>query len=155
MALSNTVIGINDLGSSYLLEVVGTNDVYTLTVTQTNRPDVVLSIDSMTIADQYSVSATAAIVGDTGPVGPVGPQGPEGPQGVPGLNATGGIRYYDHIQVEAIPTWLIPHNLGVYPDVDIIDSDGSIVQAAVKYLDINTVEIDFGVPFSGNAVLRG
>jgi hypothetical protein len=151
MSLSNNVIGFNELPHSYQLQVVGDSDVYSLVVSQPNAGDVELTIENMTAEDQYAISTIAAIAGAPGPPGPQGPEGEPGPAGSDGQ----GLRYFTYQVTNANAIWLIPHNLGTIPHVDILDLDGSVVVAAVKYLDINTVEIDFGVPFSGSAVLRG
>jgi hypothetical protein len=81
--------------------------------------------------------------------GPQGPQGPEGPQGPPGI-----IETYIHNQISSASTWSIQHNLGRYPSVSIVDSGGSIVLGAVKYISENEIQISFSAAFAGRAFLN-
>lgn len=62
--------------------------------------------------------------------------------------------HYTHIQSVAASTWVVPHNLGKYPSVSIVDSAGTPVVGDVTYTDINTVTLSFSVIFSGKAYLN-
>lgn len=75
----------------------------------------------------------------------IGPRGPEG--------AAGGANSITWRPPSALETWIIPHNLGHYPTVQIFDVDGAEIGAAISQLDVNTLSISFGVPMSGMAVL--
>lgn len=54
-------------------------------------------------------------------------------------------------QVALASTWVITHNLGKYPSVDIVDSGGNIVWPDIQYTDTNTVTVVFASPTSGKA----
>lgn len=91
--------------------------------------------------------------GSTGPAGPAGdPGGPPGPAGPPGPQGdSGGVYLHD----QAIPAalWDVVHNLGFFPNVDVIDSAGTVVEGAVHHFDQNHLEITFAFPFGGTATL--
>jgi hypothetical protein len=77
-----------------------------------------------------------------------GIQGPRGPRG-----ATGPAAHPTHVhhQNEAAAVWVIQHNFDDYPSVRVVDSTGSLVEGAVRYVDENTVEVTFASPFGGVA----
>lgn len=62
---------------------------------------------------------------------------------------------YKYTQLIAADTWIIDHNLDMYPSVVVIDSASSdeAVFGAVRYPTKNTVIITFGSPFTGEAYL--
>lgn len=74
-----------------------------------------------------------------------GPRGPRGPVG-PAAHPT-----HVHYQNEASDVWVIKHNYGDYPSVRVVDSAGSLVEGAIRYVDDNTVEVTFASPFGGVA----
>lgn len=88
--------------------------------------------------------------GERGEMGPAGPEGPEGPQGPPGPEPIA----YVHTQAASATTWVITHNLGRYPSVEVVDSAGSLVLGSVRYIDANQIELTFVYPFSGKAYLN-
>lgn len=60
-----------------------------------------------------------------------------------------------HDQPIAADPWTITHNLNTEPSVTVVDSSGTASAfAQITYLDISTVEIDFGIPTAGTAYLR-
>jgi hypothetical protein len=73
----------------------------------------------------------------------------KGIQGPPGQS--GG--FYTHEQAVASDTWVIPHFLGYFPAVTVIDSAGDEVEGAITYTNQNTVTITFSAPFTGTAYL--
>lgn len=85
--------------------------------------------------------------GVQGPEGPQGDQGPQGPQGDPGIGA------YVHTQGVASTNWTINHNLGFFPNVEIIDSAGSSVIGSYQFVNVNTIIATFTDPFAGKAYL--
>lgn len=87
------------------------------------------------------------IPGPPGAPGPIGPIGPQGPQGE-------GDKAYTHTQNAPALTWVINHNLGKYPAVDVVDSAGTTFIGDVNYTSINTLEINFSAEFSGQAFLN-
>lgn len=49
--------------------------------------------------------------------------------------------------------WMIPHNLGYKPAVEVRDSNDQVVFTNVTHLDINTCLIEFSLPVLGTAEL--
>lgn len=49
--------------------------------------------------------------------------------------------------------WIVTHTLGYNPSVNIVDSANEKVYGTVTYIDNNTLQITFAVPFSGKAFL--
>lgn len=65
-----------------------------------------------------------------------------------------GVRQsYVHEQMSASSTWVIPHNLNMFPNVLIIDSVGEQVMGNVSYTSLNTVTVNFSAPISGQAYI--
>lgn len=62
--------------------------------------------------------------------------------------------HYTHNQNTASDTWVIEHNLGKHPAVEVVDSAGSVVVGDVQYDGTNKVTIIFSAPFSGRAFLN-
>lgn len=50
--------------------------------------------------------------------------------------------------------WYVVHNLSKYPSVTVVDSGMNVVIGEVTYMDENTLQIEFTVPFSGRAYLN-
>jgi hypothetical protein len=61
---------------------------------------------------------------------------------------------YVHNQGSPAAVWSVPHNLGKYPAVDVVDTGGTQVIPTVLYNDINNVTITFGSATSGKAYLN-
>lgn len=61
--------------------------------------------------------------------------------------------YYNHSQGVSASTWTITHNLGYYPNVQVVDSGGTNVIGDITYNSINQLTITFSASFSGNAYL--
>lgn len=51
-------------------------------------------------------------------------------------------------------TWNVTHNLGKYPSVTVITSDGAYVVGAVEYIDENSLRINFEFEFSGKVIMN-
>ncbi|MFT3664635.1 phage portal protein [Piscinibacter sp.] len=102
---------------------------------------------------------------EQGPDGrPWGPwvdlKGERGYQGISGVvvqkvNGPGGsgTAAYRHVQSTASDTWTIHHNLGMRPNVTVINSAGDEVEGDSDYPNENTVVLTFGAAFSGEAYL--
>ena len=56
-----------------------------------------------------------------------------------------------HIQSSAASVWSVTHNLGYYPAITVIDTDGHVVYADIQHTDINNAIITFPVPTLGTA----
>jgi hypothetical protein len=72
--------------------------------------------------------------------------------GPPGRNGDGSAVSWSPPSAQT--TWMIPHNLGFNPLVQVFDSAGDVVFTNVTHLDINTCLIEFSQPVSGTAELR-
>ena len=74
-------------------------------------------------------------------------QGPAGPPG-----PAGGAARYIHVQSSAATPWIVNHNLGVRPVVDIVDAGGSQVLAEIIHISSNQVNVYFATPATGQAI---
>jgi len=75
-------------------------------------------------------------------------------EGVRILGVTGehiGDRNYVHVQSISSKVWIVQHNLNKYPSVTVVDSADTVVIGNVKYLDINSLRLEFTAPFTGKA----
>ncbi len=79
---------------------------------------------------------------------------------IPVLNAQGVLdatvlglppMYYVHAQGTPSNTWLIVHNLGRYPSVNVVDSAGDSWLANPHHLSVNELILEWDVSFSGTA----
>lgn len=61
---------------------------------------------------------------------------------------------YVHKQEASSTLWTVNHNLGKFPSVTVIDSAGSMVIGEIKYLNANSLTIEFSSQFSGTAYLN-
>lgn len=50
--------------------------------------------------------------------------------------------------------WTIVHNLDKYPSINLLDENGVIMFADIKYVDMSTVQISFATPVIGRALLN-
>ena len=66
----------------------------------------------------------------------------------------GGDKSYTFNQVVPKELWKIPHGLGKYPAITVVDSGGNEVIGDIKHIDNNNVEISFNGGFSGIAYLN-
>lgn len=65
----------------------------------------------------------------------------------------GGKQSYTHNQMTASTSWVIDHNLAMYPNIVIIDSTGEQVMGNIAYNSINRVTLSFSSAISGIAQL--
>jgi len=68
-------------------------------------------------------------------------------QGPPGPSS----QSYVHDQVVPSDTWTIHHNLGIRPNVTVVDSAGSLQVGEPEYVDANTLVIRYVAAFAGTA----
>lgn len=108
----------------------------------------VLVIQPPDVVNQGNIVVDSSFGGARGPVGPTGPQGPQGLQGPPGPTLA-----YTHTQNITSNIWTINHNLGIKPNVSVIDSAGTNVEGDVAWPDTNTVVVSFSSAFTGQAFL--
>lgn len=90
----------------------------------------------------------AAVVERVTPVDVSSP-GVQGPKGNNGSSGAG----YTHQQSVPSDDWLINHNLGFRPSVDLFDSGGSEFDAEVIHVSENTLRVRALVPVAGFARL--
>jgi hypothetical protein len=62
--------------------------------------------------------------------------------------------YYRHTQSVPMTHWFINHQLGKFPSVTVHDSANETILGDVEYIDINTLNVVFGSPFSGEAYIN-
>lgn len=77
-------------------------------------------------------------------------QGPSGPAGAAGAGAAA----FRHVQGSASSTWVINHNLGIEPQVEVMSPGSVRVNAEVIHVNLNQVQVLFAVPYAGFALLR-
>lgn len=74
-------------------------------------------------------------------------QGPAGPPGT-----AGGAARYIYTQASAATPWIVNHNLGVRPVIDIVDAGGSQVLAEIIHISNNQAKVYFASPATGQAI---
>jgi hypothetical protein len=78
--------------------------------------------------------------------------GERGLSGIKGDKGDPGDSFiYD--QSVASDTWIINHGMGFYPAVTVVDSAEDEVEGDLKYIDANTVQLNFNGGFAGRAFL--
>lgn len=65
-----------------------------------------------------------------------------------------GDKHYTHEQVIPSSIWIINHNLDKKPSVTVVDSANTILLTPYKFINNNTVEIQFNGPFAGKAYIN-
>lgn len=70
----------------------------------------------------------------------------KGPQG-----ASGGD-IFEHNQTTPSYDWTVNHNLGRYPELTILGTDGNQIITDIEHVNINTAIVHFGAPIIGKAV---
>ncbi len=79
-----------------------------------------------------------------GPPGPEGPQGPVGPMG----------GYYEHVQASASSEWIVNHNLGYNPVIEVLSPGGLTVVVEIQHMTTNQARVYFLTPQTGKAIVR-
>ena len=82
--------------------------------------------------------------GVQGPMGPAGPAGPAGPS----------ADYLEFVQSSPQSEWIVNHNFGKYPIVDVLSPGGISVEAECVHTSTNQLRIHFITPQSGRALVR-
>jgi hypothetical protein len=93
------------------------------------------------------------IVG-SGPIGPNGVPGPPGPQGLPGVPGPpgDGSAFKEHIQTDLSNSWIIDHNLGFKPNIDLFNEAGLPIDAFIIHHSVNRAEAQMLTPRLGRAL---
>lgn len=103
--------------------------------------------------DQISIEIAQVVKGDKGdpgeegPPGPPGEPGPIGPPGPP-------LGTFTWTQTSALTIWTIPHNLGRFPSVTVVNGSDVVVTPDIRYMDNNTVRVTHSVALTGKAYLN-
>jgi hypothetical protein len=102
----------------------------------------------MTTVNVSGVTNTVSVTGDNNgtPVVTVETQGPQGPQGPAGVG-------FLFTQASPSTTWLINHNLGFKPVVQMFDAGSQEIEGLISHPSLNTTSILFAVPIAGFARL--
>jgi hypothetical protein len=61
---------------------------------------------------------------------------------------------YVFSQTTPATTWTINHNLNKFPNVDLVDVNGQLVEAEVDYVSANEVTVGFAIATAGTAYLN-
>lgn len=82
-----------------------------------------------------------------------GPQGPRGLPGPPGASGEGAV--FEFTQVAPSSSWVINHNLGVYPIFNVIETgtEAPLWPGEIHH-SVNQLELTFNTPRAGIARLR-
>jgi hypothetical protein len=75
-------------------------------------------------------------------------------RGIPGRDGVGNGTSYTYQQSVPNTIWTIPHNLGRYPSVTVVDSAGSQVYGDAIYVSSMIIRLEFSAAFSGTAYLN-
>jgi hypothetical protein len=60
---------------------------------------------------------------------------------------------YEHVQASASDTWLINHNLGYNPAVELLTVGGNEFEADVLHTSVNQTIVYIAIPIAGKARL--
>lgn len=64
----------------------------------------------------------------------------------------GADKHYEHTQSVASATWTINHNLGKFPSVTVLDSEGRECVGDLVHNSVNQCTGNFGSSFGGKAI---
>ena len=65
-----------------------------------------------------------------------------------------GVPTFVYPQVVPAKIWEIPHNLGKFPSITVIDTGNTVVQGEYTYINNNSVTLEFSAAFGGKAYLN-
>jgi hypothetical protein len=91
---------------------------------------------------QPNAPAPVRIVSQQGPAGPVGPIGP--------IGLPGGV-WYVYTQASVSAQWIVNHNLGFRPNIDVTTLGGAKINAEILHVSDNQVHLFFVVATAGQA----
>jgi hypothetical protein len=117
-----------------------------------NDPQILLSSAEPVQSSNIQIVTSPGKKGDKGDKGDTGDTGLQGEKGDKGDKGDiGGV--FEHNQSAVSSVWYVNHNLGYNPNVTVIDSGESIVEAEIRYNNTNSLEIRFSHGISGKAYL--
>jgi hypothetical protein len=120
-----------------------------IALTVVPAPPITLSVEGtedVVLAIQAEPVVELTIGAETGPQGLTGATGPAGTPG-----ATSGDLSYRHVQSAPAVEWVIPHELGKYPALTVLDSAGTEVVGNVLHDSLLQARVFFTAPFAGIA----
>jgi hypothetical protein len=85
-------------------------------------------------------------IAEQGPPGAPGAKGDKGDRGAPGTS--GGLKFI-HTQSSASDEWIVNHNLGERPMVEVRSAGGQVIDAEVLHVSDNQLRVYFSTAFSG------
>ena len=68
--------------------------------------------------------------------------------------ANSSVATFTFIQAAAATVWNIPHNLGKFPSVSIINNNNIVINGEITYIDNNNITLTFSAGFAGTAYLN-
>lgn len=102
-------------------------------------------------AGAVNVGREVRIVGVEG-VGPRGQKGDDGDPGPPGPPGPAGDGTFEHEQLTPDTSWVINHNLGFRPNIDVFTDTGVPIDAVIIHHTLNQAEVQLLTPRIGRAV---
>lgn len=75
----------------------------------------------------------------------------QGPSGPPGSGASAAVRF---TQASPLAEWVINHNLGIEPQIEVMSPGSVRVSAEVIHTSLNQTRVLFATPYAGFALLR-
>lgn len=114
--------------------------------TQITQPSVISATVLGTLSTSLQTGhgpsvATSFYSGLVGPAGPVGPVGP-------------GAEVFEYSPPTAQAEWVLNHNFGRRPVVQVLSPGGSEVEAEVAHVSTNQARVYFNQPQQGTAIAR-
>ena len=105
---------------------------------------------TLTIAGNIVVTGTFA--DSTGSVGTTNQLLASTVTGTAWVNST--VTTFTFVQAAPATVWNIPHNLGKFPSVTVINNNDIVINGEITYIDNNNVQLNFSAGFTGKAYLN-
>ena len=114
--------------------------------TQIAQPSVISATVLGTLSTSLQTGHGPSVVTSfySGLVGPAGPVGPVGP----------GAEVFEYSPPTAQAEWVLNHNFGRRPVVQVLSPGGSEVEAEVAHVSTNQARVYFNQPQQGTAIAR-
>lgn len=71
-----------------------------------------------------------------------------------GEGGGGSDKSYIHEQTEPKSTWIINHNLGKYPCINLVDDNNIMIMGEIEYISENEIIARFNKEYTGKAILN-
>lgn len=102
------------------------------------------------VAGPQGATGPQGLKGDTGNPGAAGAPGAVGPQGIQGPQGPSSSSYV-HAQSAASDTWVVNHNLGFMPSVELFNSGSVVFEGSIIHTDVNQFTVYLSTAISGIA----